>query len=704
MDDVKVHYNSSKPAQLNAHAYAQGNQIHLAPGQQKHLPHEAWQVVQQKQGRVKPTTQLKGKVNINDDAGLEKEADVMGAKAVQLVAFDNISTRSFNTNSRKGVVQRVISHGYHPDGHEIVSFEADDQRPDVEGKVVGDDEHLYEPHEVASAAGGGEKYLKKKIAPRAEEKKTGVSEKEVVPKKEDTAEEGKLFITASDEFKNTLMAFMSSVGKKGVVSEGVLNELKALIVKSANEGKAVMSRRDEVHTKAEVFELIAILKHLQDSLKIGLKSIIEQDNLDGHLSEMGRDEFAEHASQRSAPHPDSDLKGVMITNLFSGALPSATISIIGNYYSSHFRISDTIEKESQTDILDKLVADEEREITEDEAKSSKPADRQFYRKPDEDKDKARLALQAALLKEATYLASRRGVTPKVGGKMRSWHLNDTGKLPRLILKGRRDALHISKGFSGLRKPDDRHFQTPAQVALHKQWLQDLEVDAGFQPGYIKDFSGGMDGFRKEAAKTEPGYIEINPEGWKEAESQGRLLYDYIEDRWFLTSDHYNKFFWEIIVPQKFKLEHLKVTARGYSAAGPAKAVKEERPERKEDFELHDVNNCLLDALATAAGRAIAPDLVRTIREDLQRRHLGNVGEMLFADQTVVEAILGHLGMAGTPVVLFQAGGHAQEVGGGDGGLILNIYHTGALHYTGRPTTAAQTESSAKGKSEDPSKR
>ena len=83
MDDVKVHYNSSKPAQLNAHAYAQGTDIHLASGQEKHLPHEAWHVVQQKQGRVKPTMQMKDKVNINDDAGLEKEADVMGEKALQ---------------------------------------------------------------------------------------------------------------------------------------------------------------------------------------------------------------------------------------------------------------------------------------------------------------------------------------------------------------------------------------------------------------------------------------------------------------------------------------------------------------------------------------------------------------------------------------------------------------------------------------------
>lgn len=83
MDDVTVHYNSGKPAQLQAHAYAQGTDIHLAPGQEKHLPHEAWHVVQQKQGRVKPALQLKGKVNVNDDPALEHEADVMGAKALQ---------------------------------------------------------------------------------------------------------------------------------------------------------------------------------------------------------------------------------------------------------------------------------------------------------------------------------------------------------------------------------------------------------------------------------------------------------------------------------------------------------------------------------------------------------------------------------------------------------------------------------------------
>ena len=84
MSDVRVHDNSDKPAQLNALAYTQGNQIHLGPGQGRHLPHEAWHVVQQKQGRVQATTQMKG-LGINDDPSLEHEADMMGTKTAQFV-------------------------------------------------------------------------------------------------------------------------------------------------------------------------------------------------------------------------------------------------------------------------------------------------------------------------------------------------------------------------------------------------------------------------------------------------------------------------------------------------------------------------------------------------------------------------------------------------------------------------------------------
>ncbi|MEL6424851.1 MAG: DUF4157 domain-containing protein [Pseudomonadota bacterium] len=84
LSDVRVHRDSPAPAQVNALAYAQGSNIHLGPGQDQHLPHEAWHVVQQRQGRVPTTTEVNG-VPVNDSAGLEREADMMGQKAVQTV-------------------------------------------------------------------------------------------------------------------------------------------------------------------------------------------------------------------------------------------------------------------------------------------------------------------------------------------------------------------------------------------------------------------------------------------------------------------------------------------------------------------------------------------------------------------------------------------------------------------------------------------
>ncbi|ULR33116.1 DUF4157 domain-containing protein [Dickeya fangzhongdai] len=83
LDHVRVHYNSDKPARYGAHAYAQGADIHLAPGQSHHLPHELGHVVQQAQGRVRATTQLHG-AGINDDPALEAEATRMGQQAQQM--------------------------------------------------------------------------------------------------------------------------------------------------------------------------------------------------------------------------------------------------------------------------------------------------------------------------------------------------------------------------------------------------------------------------------------------------------------------------------------------------------------------------------------------------------------------------------------------------------------------------------------------
>ena len=109
MDDVRVHYNSPKPHQVHAHAYTQGSEIYMAPGQERHLPHEAWHVVQQKQGRVKPTQMLKSaneKVSINADQRLEREADTMARRVnhsnEQVRAANPVSYVSAQSGMRSG--------------------------------------------------------------------------------------------------------------------------------------------------------------------------------------------------------------------------------------------------------------------------------------------------------------------------------------------------------------------------------------------------------------------------------------------------------------------------------------------------------------------------------------------------------------------------------------------------------------------------
>ena len=111
MDDVRVHYNSPRPMQIQALAYTQGTDIHVAPGQQRHLPHEAWHVAQQKQGRVKPMLQMKG-IAINDDGALEREADRMGRQA-ELVSGGVVAPTpgnqtAFSRGGYPAVVQREV--------------------------------------------------------------------------------------------------------------------------------------------------------------------------------------------------------------------------------------------------------------------------------------------------------------------------------------------------------------------------------------------------------------------------------------------------------------------------------------------------------------------------------------------------------------------------------------------------------------------
>ncbi len=125
MDDVRVHYNSDKPAAVQALAYTQGTDIHVAPGEERHLPHEAWHVAQQMAGRVEPTTEVGG-LPVNDSAELEHEADVMGARAMQLKKNANTTSTFANKAIQRiseedanqaefTVLDSATRHGYTPE-------------------------------------------------------------------------------------------------------------------------------------------------------------------------------------------------------------------------------------------------------------------------------------------------------------------------------------------------------------------------------------------------------------------------------------------------------------------------------------------------------------------------------------------------------------------------------------------------------------
>lgn len=107
LDGVRVHYNSPAPARLSALAYTEGSNIHVAPGQERTLPHEAWHVVQQRQGRVAATRQLKG-LALNDQPELEREADVMGERAAR-GSFARTPTRQPAATATTQVMQQRTS-------------------------------------------------------------------------------------------------------------------------------------------------------------------------------------------------------------------------------------------------------------------------------------------------------------------------------------------------------------------------------------------------------------------------------------------------------------------------------------------------------------------------------------------------------------------------------------------------------------------
>lgn len=227
LDDVKVHYNSDKPKGVGAHAYAQGNDIHVGPGQEKHLAHEAWHVVQQRQGRVNPTTSVKG-LPVNDNPALEKEADVMGAKAVQLKKNENL----------KSVSQQKISNTAQLEKNEAT---ADSQK-------IKEDDSL----DLKSA--------KKELIEESQKEESQIEEgpkkgeKEEIPNETESGKEINPSINAEDKQKlaENGDTIVNNVVETGLDAPSIGNSINS-IVKVSNpktEGENLLEKTTNTFTKA----------------------------------------------------------------------------------------------------------------------------------------------------------------------------------------------------------------------------------------------------------------------------------------------------------------------------------------------------------------------------------------------------------------------------------------------------------------------
>jgi hypothetical protein len=114
--DVNIHSDSKSATDAGALAYTQGNDIHFAPGQydpssqsgQELLGHELTHVQQQREGRVQANNEVNG-MPLNDDKGLEAEADEGGRMAVQRATATDSVPNTEQTIASKLPIQRTLN-------------------------------------------------------------------------------------------------------------------------------------------------------------------------------------------------------------------------------------------------------------------------------------------------------------------------------------------------------------------------------------------------------------------------------------------------------------------------------------------------------------------------------------------------------------------------------------------------------------------
>jgi hypothetical protein len=378
MDDVKVHYNSAKPAQLNAHAYAQGTDIHIASGQEKHLPHEAWHVVQQKQGRVQPTTMMKAKVPINDDQGLEKEADVMGARALQMKPFSLSDYKTENLFQRKEIIQRAPDFDY-PDkekpektvGELIKSFEPENTDPEfneadvypendiipvTENPMIDESSENLSSNQrlktVSSAIITLSTIIKKFKEKKAKEEETNAAEEAIIAKSEAELEIAKIALAAAAEAKKAKKEAKAAAKKEAIVEKAKNAKVEGLkkqaeIVKKAKDAKDAQDQQDadeqnikkiekaEVAAEKARFNLdFFIIKGLDQDSTIG--TIFEIASVPGKTMDTVA-KYMEAGSENRKTLEDNVGKGAFVGNL---ADTCELLSTAGKFYSSEKKPTD----------------------------------------------------------------------------------------------------------------------------------------------------------------------------------------------------------------------------------------------------------------------------------------------------------------------------------------------------------------------------
>jgi hypothetical protein len=91
---------------------------------------------------------MKGKVPVNDDAGLEKEADVMGAKAVQMAAKDNDGMIQQKSASNDALAQLVADNNTIEDNEEEFGISSNQTLESVEESKQNKEETLNKDLEI----------------------------------------------------------------------------------------------------------------------------------------------------------------------------------------------------------------------------------------------------------------------------------------------------------------------------------------------------------------------------------------------------------------------------------------------------------------------------------------------------------------------------------------------------------------------------